>query len=195
MPDLDIYAALRESHDIQRDLCTRLTRTRNPEGRLEIFRTLKLELYAHAAAEERFLYAPMLMEDAGLYSARHALAEHHRLDHTVEDLQDLSADSDEFGATAKKLAHDVRHHLDEEEQRFFQVSGRILTEPQKLRLGRQYLRDYARMKKRLAEQWGWATDRATHTDTPAVKKARKTVPARSGRQRVADVVKAVTASR
>ncbi|MDO5624247.1 MAG: hemerythrin domain-containing protein [Pseudomonadota bacterium] len=195
MPDLDIYAALRESHDIQRELCTRLTRTRNPEGRLETFRTLKLELYAHAAAEERFLYAPMLMEDAGLYSARHALAEHHRLDHAVEALQGLPADGDDFGAAAKRLVHGVRHHLKEEERRFFQVSGRILTETQKRKLARQYLRDYARMKKHLAAQWGWTPARATHTDTPAVKQARKTVPARSGPERVAGLVQGITTAR
>ncbi|HMQ26765.1 MAG TPA: FdhF/YdeP family oxidoreductase, partial [Acidimicrobiales bacterium] len=48
-----------------------------PPGRRDAFLTLKLELAAHAAAEERFLYAPMLMDDRGIDSARHALAEHH----------------------------------------------------------------------------------------------------------------------
>ena len=73
-----IYDALRDSHELQRALCTRLTRTRasNPEGRVQTMTDLRIELAAHAAAEERFLYAPMLMDDMGLHSARHALAEH-----------------------------------------------------------------------------------------------------------------------
>ena len=65
---MTIYEALRESHEVQRALCTRLVRTGagNAAGRLDCLRELKLELAAHAAAEERFLYAPILMADAGL---------------------------------------------------------------------------------------------------------------------------------
>ena len=40
----DIYEALRQSHDIQRAWCARLTRTRatNPQARHDAFLTLKL---------------------------------------------------------------------------------------------------------------------------------------------------------
>ena len=192
MTPMSIYEALRESHDIQREWCTRLTRTRasNPAGRVEAFRTLKLELAAHAAAEERFLYAPMLMDDRGIDSARHALAEHHDLDKLVDALGQLAPDSDAWGEQAKALAHEVRHHLEEEERGFFQVSGKILTDAQKQRLGRQYLRNYAQMKKKYAADWGYAAARATQTDTAAVKQARKTVAPVPAKARVASVVSA-----
>lgn len=159
---LNIYEALRQSHDIQRQWCTRLTRTRasNPQGRREAFLTLKLELAAHAAAEERFLYAPMLMDDAGLDSARHALAEHHELDELVAELGALKPDCQAWGEKAKALAHEVRHHLKEEERGFFQVSGKILTDAQKAQFGRRYLADYERMKKKYAQDWGYAAERA-----------------------------------
>lgn len=190
MPELNIYEALRESHEIQRQWCMRLTRTRaaNPQGRREAFLTLKLELAAHAAAEERFLYAPMLMDDSSLDSARHALAEHHDLDKLVAELGKLPPDSLAWGAKAKALTHEVRHHLEEEERGFFQVSGKVLTDTQKKRLGAQYLRDYARMKKKYAADWSYATARATQTDTPAVKQARKRVKPTTASQRVARVV-------
>ena len=48
---------------------------------------------------------------------------------------------------AKKLSHEVHHHLREEEQRFFQVSGKILSEAQKLALATKYRRDLVRMRK------------------------------------------------
>lgn len=50
-------------------------------------------------------------------------------------------------ATARKLSKKVHHHLKEEEKKFFQVSGKILTKSQKTSLGAQYLADYERMKK------------------------------------------------
>jgi hypothetical protein len=106
---------------------------------------LRIELAAHAAAEERYLYVPILMFDMGLNSARHALAEHHEMDELVEDLQKLDPAGEAWGTKASELAHKVRHHLKEEETRFFQVSGKLLTPKQKTQLARQYREDYGRM--------------------------------------------------
>ena len=41
--------------------------------------------------------------------------------------------------------HKVRHHLKEEETKFFQVSGKLLSPAQKVRLAGQYRKDYERM--------------------------------------------------
>ena len=146
---LTIYDVLGDSHDRQRVLCQRLTRTRaaNAQGRSDTLTEMRIELAAHAAAEERFLYAPMLMDDRGLHSARHALAEHHDIDELVADLQALDPAGDAWGDAAKALAHKVRHHLKEEESKFFQVSGKILTDAQKSTLAGKYQRDFLRMQK------------------------------------------------
>jgi hypothetical protein len=85
------------------------------------------------------------MYDMGLNSARHALAEHHDMDELVEELQALNSDGEAWGTKASELAHKVRHHLKEEETKFFQVSGKLLTDAQKLRLAGQYRKDYDRM--------------------------------------------------
>lgn len=144
---MTIYDELRASHAKQRRLCNSMVRTlaRNAAKREALFRELRIELAAHAAAEERYLYVPILMFDLGLDSARHALAEHHELDELVEDLQALDAAGEAWGTKAGELAHKVRHHLKEEETRFFQVSGKLLSATQKLRLAAQYRKDYARM--------------------------------------------------
>ncbi len=153
MSGATIYDVLGESHSKQRELCTRLTRTRasNAQARLDTLDELRIELAAHAAAEERFLYAPMLMDDMGLQSSRHALSEHHEIDELVEDLQTLEPDGEAWGEGAKALAHEVRHHLKEEESKFFQISGKILTDAQKKTLAGKYQRDYRRMQKLLAK--------------------------------------------
>src|SRR5690606_36152831 len=147
----NIYEALRESHEIQRSLCRRLLRVKPESGRREeTLRELRIELAAHAAAEERFLYAPIMMHDMGLNSSRHALAEHHEIDECVEDLSQADYEGGSWLAKAKQLAHEVTHHLREEETKFFQVSGKILSDAQKLSLARQYDEDYERMKKMLS---------------------------------------------
>lgn len=141
-----IYDALRESHAIQRSLCRRLLRSPPHSGqRVKLFSDLRIELAAHAAAEERFLYAPILMDDMGLSSSRHALHEHHQVDELIEELQTTAHSGAAWMATARKLSEKVHHHLREEEKKFFQVSGKILSTSQKSKLGRSYRQDYQRM--------------------------------------------------
>ncbi len=146
----NIYDALRESHRIQRSLCRKLLLSRpHTQRRIALFTDLRIELAAHAAAEERYLYAPILMDDMGLNSSRHALHEHHEMDELVEKLQKADTSGRGWLPMARKLSETVHHHLREEEKKFFQVSGKILTRTQKQQLARQYRRDYARMQKAL----------------------------------------------
>jgi hypothetical protein len=151
MPDL--YALLHESHERQRALLRRLLRS--PAGtraRLDLFTETRIELAAHEAAEERFLYVPMLLEDAGLSSSRHALHEHHEIDELVEACQKLDPAGDAWLDKARELSKQVHHHLREEESKFFQVSGKVLGAAQKARSAKGYARDYARMQKKLREE-------------------------------------------
>ncbi len=148
-----IYDALRESHEIQRSQLRKLLRSKpGTQERISGFTQVRIELQAHEAAEERFLYAPMLLDDMGLNSARHALHEHHQIDELVEDLQKLEPAGDAWLDKARELSHKVHHHLREEETKFFQVSGKILGDAQKTRLAKQYRKDYQRMHKMLSAQ-------------------------------------------
>lgn len=150
MPE-SIYDALRESHELQRSLLRRLLRSRaGTQDRIALFTEVRVELAAHEAAEERYLYAPMLMDDAGLMSTRHALHEHHEIDELVEQLQSLDPGGSAWIEKARELSHEVHHHLREEEKKFFQVSGKVLSATQKTRLAGQYRRDYARMHRVLS---------------------------------------------
>lgn len=150
MPD-NIYDALRESHEIQRSLLRKLLRSKpGTQDRIALLTQVRVELGAHEAAEERFLYAPMLMDDMGLSSTRHALHEHHQIDELVEDLQKLKPAEAAWIDKAKELSKKVHHHLSEEEKKFFQVSGKTLSQAQKQKSARGYRRDYARMHKKLS---------------------------------------------
>lgn len=145
-----VYEALHESHEIQRSLCRQLLQAKaGAPRRHELLKRLRIELAAHAAAEERFLYAQILMDDMGLDSSRHALSEHHEIDERVEKLAETEISSRGWIARAKSLCAEVHHHLREEETKFFQVSGKILGDAQKKKLARLYRADYARMHRKL----------------------------------------------
>ena len=121
MPET-IFEALRESHERQRSLCRKLLRSApHTRRRLELFTALRIELAAHAAAEERFLYAPILMDDNGLDPSRHAMHEHHQIDEIVEDMQVVDHAGAKWMADARRLSEKVHHHLREEETKFFQA--------------------------------------------------------------------------
>ena len=151
MADTNIFETLRESHELQRTLYRQLTETSGdtPE-RQELFDQLKLELTAHELAEERHFYIPLMQLDPGVDLSRHAIAEHHAIDELVEALQATDASSPGWLPLARKLADKVTHHLHEEEQRFFQMAGKLLTDAQKSTLAGGYVSEYAAAKASLA---------------------------------------------
>ena len=151
MPDTTIFEALRESHERQRALSTALTDTSGdtPERR-ELFDQLKQELTAHERAEERHFYIPLMAHDAGIDLSRHAISEHHQLDELLESLEEADPASPSWLPLAKKLAEKVEHHLKEEEHRFFQMAGKLLTEKQKTALAADYRADYEEAKAAMA---------------------------------------------
>ncbi|ENX37833.1 hemerythrin domain-containing protein [Acinetobacter courvalinii] len=140
---LTIFEALRESHEKQREFSEKLVKTSgdSPERR-ELFDLLKNELFAHAVAEDRYLYIPLMMSDAGLNITRHALAEHHEMDELLEQLTETEFSNPGWLAIAKKLSEVVHHHLKEEEHSFFQQAGKILADDQKLELAEKYQAEY-----------------------------------------------------
>ena len=145
---MNIFEALRESHEQQRNLAERLIQTSgHTQEREDLFKQLKNELYAHSVAEDRYLYIPLMFDDVGLDITRHALAEHHEMDELVEKLEETDMSSPSWLATAKQLSETVHHHLEEEEHKFFQQAGKILADKEKETLGKKYLAEYRKYKK------------------------------------------------
>lgn len=136
---MNIFEALRVSHVTQRELADNLIRTEgdSPE-RASLFTELKLELAAHAAAEERFFYVPLIAHDMTQEPSRHGIAEHHQMDKLVEQLASTELSSPGWLVAAKELHHKIYHHLEDEEQGVFQLAGKVLSEAQKLSLARDY---------------------------------------------------------
>ena len=141
---MNIFEALRLSHDIQRALATQILQTQgdSPE-RASLFRQFKHELAAHAAAEERCFYGPLIGFDETMAQARHGMAEHHEMDELVDGLNKLAFGSSGWLAQFRKLHDKVYHHLEDEEHAIFQLAGKVLTDAQKESLARDYEGEYA----------------------------------------------------
>ena len=140
---MNIFEALRESHDRQRTYADALIKTSGdtPE-RVDAYKQLKAELQAHETAEERHFYIPLMEFDNGVDLSRHAISEHHEMDEMMETLDETEMSSPAWLAMAKKLSEKVHHHLKEEEQKFFQMAGKLLSDKQKETLAGQYVKEY-----------------------------------------------------
>ena len=130
-----IFEALRSDHEIQRDLVDRLVETTgDSDERKSVFERLKVELEAHAIAEERCFYVPLMQDDLTQEKARHSVSEHHEIDELVQKLVEYDRTASAWLTTAEELHHKVHHHLDEEEQEVFQLAGKALSETAKTEL-------------------------------------------------------------
>lgn len=140
MSQQDIFQALTESHDRQRKLCDKIESLMDSDldAAKKVYPGLEIELQAHAAAEERHLYAPVMEYDDGLDLSRHAIAEHHEMDEMMHKLNDGRISDDTWKETCHALIHELRHHLKEEEKKFFIQAKKLLDEEQQERLGALY---------------------------------------------------------
>lgn len=142
-----IFEALRADHEVQRDLSDRLIDTTgDSDERAELFARLRTELQAHAVAEERYFYVPLMQDDLTQEKSRHSIAEHHEMDELVEQLEGYERGAAQWLVTATELHHKVHHHLDEEEQEVFQLAGKALSETAKTELAGEYESEMARRR-------------------------------------------------
>ncbi len=145
MTNETIFEALRSDHETQRTLVDLLTKTEGAsEGREELFARLRNELTAHAAAEERYFYVPLMQHDLTQDNARHSVAEHKELDDFLEQLEGYDMSAPQWLITARELADRLVHHLDEEEKQVFPVAGKALSEREKTELAADYRSDMDR---------------------------------------------------
>jgi len=134
-----IFEALRADHDRQRALADELVATTGAsDERSDVFARLRVELHAHAAAEERCFYVPLLQDELSQEKARHSIAEHHDIDELLEQLYGYQLGASQWLVTARELHHKVHHHLDEEEHEVFQLAGKVLSEATKSSLADDY---------------------------------------------------------
>ncbi|MGJ8559682.1 MAG: hemerythrin domain-containing protein [Litorimonas sp.] len=128
---MDIYKRLEKDHDKQRDLIDDIKSSKpGSEARSDLWVDLKVELEAHASAEEQAFYSKLMAEPEGTDDTRHAVEEHQQMHEMIEKLDAMDQSADVWDSLFGKLADKVIHHVDEEEKEFFPDAKDTLSDAQ-----------------------------------------------------------------
>ena len=144
---MEIFNAIKQDHDHQRALLSMLVDTSgDSKVREKYYHELKEALEAHAIAEERYFYSPLMDSDMTIEDSRHGMAEHHEIDEMIADLDDTQFSDPSWLAKMKQLKEKVEHHLKDEEQAFFQRAGKVLDADEKDSLADGYQQEMERQQ-------------------------------------------------
>ena len=137
MADARIYADLKADHDRHRDLLQRIDAASGDE-RAELFEEFRVEVSAHAAAEEEALYATMLANPDLRDEARHSVSEHKEIDDYLGEISKLDLASNEWNQRFAEMRHRYEHHIDEEEEEMFPAAAEELDDSTEAELATIY---------------------------------------------------------
>jgi len=137
MADARIYADLKADHDRHRDLLARIDKASGDE-RAELFEAFRVEVTAHAAAEEEALYATMLANPDLRDEARHSVSEHKEIDDYLGEIAKLDPASNAWNERFAEMRHRYEHHIDEEEEEMFPAAAKELDDAEEARIARVF---------------------------------------------------------
>lgn len=133
----NIFEVLKTDHDRHRDMLEELADAKRKD-RGELFEAFRVEVSAHAAAEEESLYATMLADPKLRDEGRHSVAEHKELDDLFGELQELKPENEAWGKKFEEMRHRYTHHIDEEEEEMFPAAEKHFTTEKAEELGKKF---------------------------------------------------------
>lgn len=133
MADARIFEDLKADHDRHREMLKQLA-DKKTEDREALFDALRIEVTAHAAAEEESLYATMLANSDLRDEARHSVSEHKEIDDFFGELLELKFGGEAWEKKFKEMRHRYEHHIDEEEEEMFPSASKELSAAEEKRL-------------------------------------------------------------
>ncbi|SCW74373.1 Hemerythrin HHE cation binding domain-containing protein [Sphingobium faniae] len=141
MANATIFDRLKQDHDAHRQLLDKIADAKGQPDRLEkLFEQFKVEVTAHAAAEEETLYATMLARPDLREDAQHSVAEHKEIADYLEKLGELAFNGEAWKRTFAEMEQRYIHHIDEEEEEMFPDAARDLTAEEEERLAAIFAR-------------------------------------------------------
>ena len=141
MASATIFDRLKQDHDAHRRLFARMAEADNDPDRLQaLFAEFRMEVTAHAAAEEETLYATMLARPDLREDAQHSVAEHKEIDDYLEEMDGQAFNSDEWRQTFAQLKKRYLHHIEEEEEEMFPDAAKELTAEEEQKLAEIFAR-------------------------------------------------------
>ncbi|MFW2830676.1 hemerythrin domain-containing protein [Sphingomonas sp. ID0503] len=138
MAEAEIFLKLKQDHDLHRRLLGEIDAAADGQTRGDLLANFKVEVTAHAAAEEESLYATMLADPELRHEAQHSVAEHKEIEDYLKKLSDMAPDSDEWRECYAHMKHRYTHHIDEEEEEMFPEAAKELDAETQAELGEKF---------------------------------------------------------
>lgn len=135
----NIFERIKEDHDTARELMSQIEETtdRAAKKRQELFDKFKIDLWAHNKVEEATFYA-RLESKGDEKESYEAKSEHHMVNTLLEELDTMPKDNAQWGQKFKALSELLEHHMDEEEDEFFELARKDLSDEEAEDLGRRF---------------------------------------------------------
>jgi Hemerythrin HHE cation binding domain len=134
----NIFTILKSDHDLHRQMLASISKTEEADKRGDLFEAFRVEVTAHAAAEEQSLYSNMLADPELQEDGRHSVAEHKEIDDMLGELQDIDMTSAEWSTKFKEMRHRYEHHIDEEEEEMFPAAEKEFSKSKAEELGAKF---------------------------------------------------------
>lgn len=153
MADATIFDRLKQDHDAHRQLLAKMEDAANEPERLEkLFEQFRVEVTAHAAAEEETLYATMLARPDLREDAQHSVSEHKEIDDCFEEMEEQAFNGPEWRDTFAQLKKRYLHHIEEEEEEMFPDAAKELSDAEEEKLAAVFARRKPAELERAAQQ-------------------------------------------
>ena len=101
------------------------TTERGIKTRQELFSRLKEALSVHETIEEEIFYPALREHPKAKDIVLEAYEEHDVVDSIMGQLEGLPVDDETWGAKAKVMIENLRHHIEEEEKEMFPTARRV----------------------------------------------------------------------
>jgi len=133
MATATIFDSLKADHDRHRSMLSIIAEASEGD-RAALFEEFRVDIAAHAAAEEQTLYATMMADPELQEDARHSVSEHKEIDDMVVAIAKAEPGSDDWDEAFVELRTEYDHHITEEEEEMFPAAAEALSNADVTRL-------------------------------------------------------------
>lgn len=133
MATATIFDSLKADHDRHRTMLSIIAEAAEGD-RAALFEEFRVDIAAHAAAEEQTLYATMMADPELQDDARHSVSEHKEIDDMVVAIAKAAPGSDDWDQAFGELRTEYDHHITEEEEEMFPAAAEALSDEDVSRL-------------------------------------------------------------
>jgi hypothetical protein len=147
--DVGIFGRLKKEHSEVSEMLEELA-DGSPDERRELFPKLKVELLAHAHAEQETLYERLRgRNDRLTCQVEDGRDEHDSMEAMIETLSELDPAADEWVACLKSLEECIDHHVDDEENEMFPAAKKLIDAEHAVDIEREYVEAKSKQMRQL----------------------------------------------